>query len=547
MRILFLPALIALLASILAREIVIFESANPLELVSLFLQIEATVGAVVVSVLFVLVELTASNYSFRFSTILQGNRALTYAKWSLSASILFKVLILANSGFSEAVVDSPLLRDALILIEILVLLAFVNLSRELFVLLSPEALAERVLHQLDDAWLARVRASWSVVGFNRTLYTETGDALILFERLLYSAIGKRDRRSVLIAMTQLSEKLGALLADTDAVLIDRYLSDLFTGAIALAADNGMDYELDAILQAVTDLTPISMAVLPGQYSDLRGVPPGASFSSAVLERSIPARLFDSSRTAIHALYERTQRHLEALAETHKRLAGQPAAQGGQSGEIVRLESQLTSGYLYGAFRRVAIRGISSGFPEVSSMATSRLTEFLGDVLRLLEDPEQRRSIVLTLLSSVDSVIDAAIEHRLVDAIHFSFPNDIGLLETNEEDNLPALISDYLASYLVKLTLAGMLTHSQIVNITMLGLGMVWSHPDAVVSLIRSYGEAGQNIDRRLKEQPNPELKFVRETLLERVGQLEGPASRQKGYKRKTRAAAARARKMIKGG
>jgi hypothetical protein len=158
-------------------------------------QIEGVIGILAITIIFVLTQLTASNYSIRISTILFRQSAFWIPLMILVAAITYNLTIASrspivfpstNDNFDSLIVD---------LSFVLGLATAGSIAYFIFrapKMVSPEAIITDALKSFDKEWLDKVKSDWCEPAFQLKLDVRY-DPFIAIERILSRADCTRDR------------------------------------------------------------------------------------------------------------------------------------------------------------------------------------------------------------------------------------------------------------------------------------------------------------------------------------------------------------------
>lgn len=531
LRVGFVAGLPLLLAAICTRDIPLFfgDVSEAVRLMETLIQVEVTVFVLGLSLLFVLVELTTATYSPRLVGLLFQRKPFRVMLAAAGSSFALKLMVMSNAsrwlvlpgaGGPSWVIDLALLLSGL------ALGTFVLLSRDMYRMMSPEAVVREALRGFDESWMWIIRGEWSSSRGPRSMYIAR-DPMVRVEAILASALHRRDLNTFRTSLILLREKMEAASGEHDGAINDKYLLYHLANIIDMAAEMELDNALTFLCDVLNEVTmPSSTFLAEADVSSFES-PPGGRLLMRVVEEAITHRLPDPAQRSLHYLNERATRTVMAMPDysdlgfifgedREDQPAEDEAEIGWRNDEFVM---SYHSGYLtyFGGVGRTAVE---AGLAPISWTATHNLCAQASRIAEHIAEETYQMVLVRFVLDSLDGVVSAACREQLAGAIDFAMLQYA--VRESDSKGTGTLIARFLAHACVQMANAGILDAMSVINIAMTARHAAEEHnPRALSVIIEAFGEAGAGLRKRPGFAEQDELGFAHQEVIRRIDQLEG--------------------------
>lgn len=525
---------------------------DAVNLITTLSQVEATVFALVVTFLFVLVEFTNSAYSPRLVKSFTSRLSFKSLISFVFASIVIKFLLLANVSLYIDLAGTPdnsVLMDWTILLTILSVFGYYIFIRDIINLMQPDAIAKQILTKFDQSWIEVVRRNWMKQNRVERLILSGEDPMILFERYLATTIERGDIYSTKVALILMRDKISSITHKDDGVIIDEYLFNRIGNIIDVLANKHSDLGLEIFCDIVHEITTPSVDVLKNSKSGMLDVPPGAHLLRYVVEKAVDYQLLDSGRRAIHYLDKRCEAAIKALPAYSDLWLINPVNLENQQidkDKFWRNDRQLES-VLYGYFRffeEIAIKAVKERSRELAySLSHVMSSQILHVVNAITEEPYQRY-LVLNCLWHLEEIVKTSCEEKFAGAITFGILS-FGV-EKIENESTAMIMSTAFAKFIQLMTKAEILDSNHVRDIAVMAVYLARKYPHATIPILDSLGIAGESFKKAKSDTRQENLNYVLNEILGRIDQVEkaGLFQAQSGIKTKIAIAAKKARNKI---
>ena len=549
-RVIFIVSIPILLLALVKRDTVIFSGTidNAITLLTSLTQIEATTGALVITVLFLLVELTTSSYSPRIARVLSRRLSFRIMMCLAIISLLTKLGIMSNFGYWVSIPSQggdSLAIDWSILFTIAVAISYALFSKDAFSLLSPEDLSKEVLKGFDDKWLEMVRRNWSNRQPPHKIFIDI-DPLILIERLLITALHKGDINTYKTTLISLRDRLTDITGEHDGSILDFYISEQFATVIQVATERHNEDALIFLCDIAHELTMPSQKVFQEADVSSLDVPIGTKLLRAVLDRSIDANLTRSALIALAYIGDCGVRAISALPafstlwNINDNNLNDPTLSDDERTKLWKNDWRLENyiqGYLW-YIGKIGNTAANTKNQDIVLSCSIGLINQLTTILEQIKEEEYLFHLVNNSMASFRVLMQGACKKKIEDGVSI-----IGLgfaFDKISSQKVAQLIVTYLAEYTTQLAKYKILNYSIVVEISMATLSLLNKYPEFVLPLIDAFGEAGIMITSDCDDVDNHLLN----ELLRRLDQIER-SSQQSEYKTEIHNAIMNARQKIK--
>lgn len=530
LRVGFVAALPPLFAAICARDILLFfgNVSEAVGLMETLVQVEVTIFVLGFSLLLVLVELTTATYSPRLVGLLFQRRSFTVMLAAAGASFALKLMVMSNASRWLVLPDAggpSWVIDLALLLSGLALGTFVLLSRDMYWMMSPEAVVREALRDFDDSWMWTIRREWSSSRGPRSMYIAR-DPMVRVEAILASALHRRDLNTFRTSLILLHERMEAASGENDGAVNDAYLLYHLESVISAAAEMQLSSALTFLCDMLDEVTMPSDTWLAEADIVTLEPPPGSRLLRCVVDEAITHRLPDAAQRSLHYLNERATKTMMEMPDYSdlgfifgEDRSDQPTE---AEAETRRRNDEFVMSYHEGYldyFGEVGTTAVEAGIAPISRSVTNNLCM---QALRLAErfTAESFQKVLLQfLIFNLEDVVSAACRERLSDAVRLRMLRYA--VRESESETAASLVTRFLADACVQMGNAGILNAISVINIAMTARDAAEKHdPRALSMVIDAFGEAG----RGLREQPDfaqrDDLAFAHQEVLKRIDQLE---------------------------
>ena len=520
-----------------------------LNLITTLAQVEATVLALVITFLFVLVEFTNAAYSPRLVKSFVRQWSFKLMVFLASLSIVVKFSLVANAARYIKLSEIPnysILIDFVLLLTIFSVLGYFLFIKDIINLMQPETIAEQVLTKFDLNWIDVVRRNWTEHNRVERLILSDDDPMIIFERYLATTIERGDIYSTKVALVLMRDKISRMMNKDDGAIIDEYLFNRIGNIVDLLADRHSDLSLEIFCDILNEITAPSTDVLKSSETGMLGVPPGVHLLRHIAEKAIDHELLDSGRRAINYLENRCHTAIKALPAYSELWLMNPENLENQQidkDKFWKNDRQL-EGVLYGYFyffEGIGIKAIKNKSRELAWTVSYALSfQVLHIVESITEEPYQRH-LVLNCLWRLEEIVKTACEEKFPGAVNFGILS-FGV-EKVDNESIAMIMSILFAKFIQLMAKAEILDDSHIRDIAVMSVYLARKHPHTTIPILNSLGIAGETFRKAKSDTRQENLNYVLTEIIGRIEQVEkaGLANAERGIKTKISLAAKAAR------
>jgi uncharacterized protein YkvS len=470
-------------------------------------QVEAAIGALLVALLLLALEVTSSAYSPRLSELLTQRRSLGLTLLVSICSVSANIIAVANSSrWSAALVvfHTSRMIDVLLLGTVATFLTFAVFARDAFSMLRPEAIVSQALQGYDDEWSSIVRSEWASRFGPHSLFISR-DPLILVERILVAALTKGDIISYKTGLILLSERVEETSSTSDAASVDAYLEDRLLSVIETASKLKESSALVFLAEVFEECTTPPLDILKSAEPHPIDPPVGTRLIRRILETSLSAGLSEASFSATSILSRRATMAFQALPEYSQlgRAADLIVDEGTTQEERDerrrndwRLDNFLRGYMAY--MSDIAETAAARGLENTAWSAGETVASLIPSVLSSEREEEYQLYILRWALFHLNRIIDATTDQlNRPGSILSSLSSGLIGLESVEA---ALSIAELLCNSLDRLSDSGKLDWMTVNDITSCGFRLSTASPQAGVLLIVSLGKAAATL-KPLSELP----------------------------------------------
>jgi hypothetical protein len=437
------------------RDLPIFfgTTSDATNLVTTLAQVEATVFALVITFLFVLVEFTNSAYSPRL--IKSITKQFQFRRMSLSAllSIAVKFWLLANVPLYIGNGSNP--RNNLLIDWSLVLTAFSVISYVLFIrytlnLMQPEFIAKQILAKFDQNWMQSIRKNWAKRNRHQRYILYMDDPMIPFERFLAKTIERGDIYSTKVALLSFNEKISDSMNIDDGGTVDNYLFGQMGNIIDILSNTNSETSLELFCGIVGDLTIPSEKVIKQSDYVLLDTPVGSKTLMYIAEKAISMGMISASRQAIFELDRRCELAIRTLPSYSELWIYNPENQKLPTEESKKLwendqkVESVMQGY-FSAFSTFGQQVAEKGYHNLVFTTTNVLASQSSNILKNIENENYQFRLMISCLSQLEKIIRSVCKSGIKNSVTLS-PLSYSV-DSIKDENIALLLADYSAKYI----------------------------------------------------------------------------------------------------
>jgi len=547
------PAALGLLAAILARERVIFTGTNQTatSLLTSLAEIEATVGVLAITVVFLLMEITIGAYSARLSFLLFRRHPFRFVSITFAGAIAYSLGIAANVDrwFPPQVIYHHVLMDIALILAGSTAVALLVFFKDAVQIVRPEGMMTDILKTFDAHWMEIVRREWTD-RFGPTRIYADRDPMILVSDILTAALNRGDINSLRSGVLLLRERIVHVIKPDDVAVLDSYLHYSLKHLIRAAARRQeATWLLLLLYHLVEDIGGPSEASLRTASLAPSDPPPGTTLIREVADASIQNLLVEPATRALHLIEQRGSAALKCLPSFEDTWLYNPERMREDipQEELRRLWDNdwridnLQSGYI-GYLGDKGTEAIEAGLTEVAWSASSNVVGLLGSIHKEVPDLPIRKWLILHGLWTLDRICSTACRKRISGGLFFGTLHLlVREMDVQAEQVIAGHLSGYASRFLLRMARASILDMMTAQGLGLVAVVMAERFPETSISLIEAMGKAAHELTSQPDFEDNESLMYGHAEL---VGRLEQAAKRVKEQKRdEIRAAVAEALKV----
>jgi hypothetical protein len=517
----FTIALIPLLPFAIAkRDVVLFFGTfqNAYDLISTLAQVEATVLALVITFLFVLVEFTNAAYSPRLVKSFVRHWSFTLMLTLASVSIFIKFTLMANVTRFLVLSDTPkesLMLDLILILTIVSVLGYFVFIRNVVQLMQPEAVAKQILSGLDNSWIENIRKNWHKRNKPEQLSLLYEDPMVLFERYLATTIERGDVHSTKLALVLMRDKISRIEDKDDGAVIDSYLHNRIGNIVDILVNKQADLSLQIFCEVIGEITTPSVIVIKNSPSGMFDSPPGAKMLQLIAEKAVDAQLLNSARRALFHIENRCEAaikvlppHSELWLLNSDKLINSKEDQETRWNNDRQLETVI-DGY-FSCFANIGQKAAENSQRDLVWAASSSLSNQIGTIIKTVEGEAYQKYLLSACLRKIRTVIIKAGENKIIGGIYFGH---VSLsVESVDSEQVGILISNYFSEFLILMANAGILDVMNVIDVAVMSVYLARKHPITVIPILNGLGHAGNILRECLKSHNFANLRTIKRII-----------------------------------
>lgn len=529
---------IAGIVGIFTRELTIFygdiETAKSILLT--LSQIEGGVGVLAITIIFVLTQLTAANYSVRISSILFRQSAFWIPLIILFGSITYNLLVASrsfimlpsNTGyFHSLIVDLSL---------ILGLATACGIAYFIFKaprMVSPESIIANSLKSFNKEWLDTIKRDWCRPSFQLRLDVRY-DPFIAIERILSKAVDSGDSLTFISGLKLVRDHLcNPNTVDPHElpnylIELDAYLRHHFRSIVRTAAKNSDAYTLLQIMYFIQSLgnpSPKAITTCDTFAFDFDEAP-GELLLREIIEQSTTYRLTECVTHGIHIVESRGTKVIETLPKqidtwlfnqmtTAKLSKEREKRLWANDHRVENFERQYFS-YL----GSLGVKAADFKSTEIVRSVVWSINGLISFLIQHINGHIMKAMLVGRAAWRLDEIMKASCKNTLSGPLHLSMLHQAAEhIDTNQDERVAWHLVQYVSEFLVSYAKLGLLDYMNVVDSAMLGLGIVKKYTKPAIHLLESFGETAKLVKQNKNYDEDKELQTVYNEIIQRIRQV----------------------------
>lgn len=534
-----IPLSIAVIVGIVTREFAIFYADIETAKTILFTlsQIEGGLGILAITIIFVLTQLTASNYSIRISTILFRQRAFWIPLIILFASISYNLLVASRSPIMFPL-DTEYFHSLIIDLSFVFGLATAcGIAYFIFKaprMSSPEAIITDSLKSFNKEWLDTIKRDWCRPKLQLKLHVRY-DPFIVIERILSRAVDSGDSLTFISGLILIRDHLhnpntiDPRKLPNYLIEIDAYLRHHFRSIVRTAAKNSDAYTLLQLIYFIEELgnpSPESVTKCDTVGFNFDEAP-GELLLREIIEQSTAYRLTECVTRGIHIVESRGVKVIETLPkQTDTWFFNQMKSDSELSKEEQeRLRANYRRvgnfGHQYFSYLgSLGVKAANSKSTEVVRSATLAINNIVSSVIQDIDGYIMKATIVRQAIWNLDEIMKASCNNNLSAGMSLSMLEYAAEhTDANQDEAVAWDLVRYVSEFLLSHAKLGLLGYMNVVDSAMFGLRIVEKYTDPAIHLLKSMGEAAKLLRQNESYTENKELQMVYNEIIQRIRQV----------------------------
>lgn len=523
---------LALITSIISRELTLFygSPADARGLLNSLLQVQASVGILTVTVLFVVVQIVSDAFSLRISVAAFRHRSFVTAVAVLAISVGINTWLSARlpTVISDTLTDSVWIDLSLIAAGA----AFVLLVTAIFRIatrLTPESMIHGLLDGMTASWIRQVSAIWNDRLALRGDVDPLRDPMLAIERALMTSLQRRDLTTFRTICSQLYSAISTHTAAANVHAIDRYLLDHLSQVIEYALSNGQD---EAVGELITILYWLPEPDLEHLKNGLRFGDediPGEGLIRRILKLAVEFGRDKAGNSCLGFIRDRGIKYARHLPNTSECYSLHPdIASIGESENPDDRERRISNDNFIMGFEQAYFSSIGwqitesvkRGNPELVYSGVSTICYVLSQGLRDHKDGGLRERLVYWATSALSEIAYTVAQYNATSLVGLGlYPlGDIADALNDDEPALADSLAGVVVSTLGSLAKSGILRHHDVVDISVFGYRLTARFPDAHRKVVEAFCIAAEVTRGLPGYEESRERKWVYRELVNRIRQ-----------------------------
>lgn len=533
-----IPFSVAGIVGIFTRELTIFYADVETARSILFTlsQIEGSIGVLAITIIFVLTQLTATNYSIRISSILFRQSAFWIPLIILFGSITYNLLVASRSFImfpSNIDYFHSLIVDFSFILGIATAGGIAYFIFKAPRMVSPESIITSSLKSFNKEWLDTIKRDWCRPSFQLKLDVRY-DPFIAIERILSKAVDSGDSLTFISGLKLVRDQLCSPNTVDPHELpnylieIDAYLRHHFRSIVRTAAKNSDAYTLLQIIYFIENLgdpSPKAITTCDTFAFDFDEAP-GELLLREIIEQSTTYRLTECVTRGIHIVGSRGTKVIETLpkqTDTWRFNQMTPAELSKEEKERLWANDRRVENFESQYFSYLGLLGVKaadSKSTEIVRSATWSINTLISSVIQHINGHIMKTMVVRQAVWSLYEIMKASCRNNLSDAMHLSMLHYTAEhIDANQDEGVAWDLVRYVSEFLVSYAKLGLLDFMNVIDSAMLGLGIVEKYTKPAIHLLESFGEAAKFLKQNKNYNEDRDLQLVYDEIIQRIRQV----------------------------
>jgi len=533
-----IPLSLAIIVGISTREFAIFY--NDVETAKSVLftlsQIEGSIGVLAITIIFVLTQLTASNYSIRVSAILFRQPAFWTPLIILVGSITYNLLVasrspmlLPNAGYFHSLI-----------VDFSFVFAFITAcSIAYFIfkapgMVSPESIIANSLESFDKEWLDTIKRDWCRPNFQIKLNVRY-DPFIVIERILSRAVDSGDSLTFVSGLILIRDHLRKPKTIDPQELhnyiieVDAYLRHHFRSLVRNAAKNSDAYTLLQLIHFSDELGSPSPESITTCNTFAFGFDEAAGelLLREIIRQAAAYQLIECVTRGLHIVEGRAMNVIKTLPDQKDTWRYDPSNYNAELSEE-KMEGLWANDFRIENFERqyfsylesLGIKAADSKSTEILRSVIFSLNTIISFMIQHVEGHVMKAMMVGQAVRSLDEIRKTLVNNELAEPMALSMLNHAAEHANAKHDEAVAwYLVHYVSGFLLGHAKLGLLHYMNVVDSAMFGLRIVEKYTKPATHLLESFGEAAKLLKQNKSFTEDKGLQFVYNEIIQRIRQV----------------------------
>jgi len=500
-------------------------------------QIAGSIGILAITIIFVLTQLTASNYSVRIASLLFRQPVFLTTLLLLVSSIIYNLLVVSNAAsllpgdvtiFNSVIIDIGLLLGLLTAASIAY---FIFRSPKL---VSPEAIIRDSLKTFNKDWLDIVKRDWQHPDRRITLNV-INDPFIVIERVLHRAITSGDNLTFLSGLILIRNHLiNPNTIDPQKrpeylIEVDAYFAHHLRSLVRTAAQNHDSHSLLLLLEFIAEIGQPSLDSIQANVDYLMDSENAAGelLVRDIIRHSLSNNLVDCVIKGTYTISHGATAVIKTLPHQTStwQYNGMPHISNISKKEQDKLwaNDRRIETFVYNYISYFASLGEKAtnlrAVPIVSNVCLS-INQIVVSITNEIKGNLMKAMLIHRALSALHQINEHALKNQLSShtVLHY-LQYAAEKLNPGTDASSAWAMANWVSSILKESAKFGSLNLSEIIDSTILTIHLSDKFLAQSKLLIKSMGESAITLKNHSSFQQNNEIQFAFEELKSRIKQI----------------------------
>jgi hypothetical protein len=500
-------------------------------------QIEGGIGVLAITIIFVLTQLTASNYSIRVSKIFFRQAAFWIPLLILLASVTYNLLVA-----SRLPLMLPIGADYFhsLIVDLSLVFGLATASGITFFIykapsmVSPESIITYALKSFDKEWLDTIKRDWCHPR-HHIIINVRNDPFIAIERILSKAVDSGDSLTFVSGLLLIRDHLHAIKQLDPRELpnyiieIDAYFRHHFRSLARTAAKNSDAYtllQLTYFIEQLEDPSPESIKKCDSFEFGFDEAA-GELLLREIIGQATKYQLTECVTRGIHIVESRATKVIATLPQqTETWLFNQKKSDSELPEEerkklwandyrVNNFETQYLS-YL----ASLGVTAADSKSTEIVRSVSWALSNIISSIIQDIQGHTMKAMMIQRAIWNLDEITKASLKNKLSDAASLDMLRFAAEKINNENEEIVAWhLVHYISDSLLGRAKIGLLDFTSVVDSAMIGLTMVTKYTKPAIHLLQSMGQSAEILKKKANYVEDEELRFIYSEVIRRIRQV----------------------------